>query len=275
MSHSSPVDLHIREPSSSTQSLSPKIKPPPKKSSLNVQFTYSPSDDGTDENILLFLQGLGDTLAPFSNLAKSLKLPQTATLVLQAPLQIPLLDTPAFQWYPSFDPLTGDLLPNPNPTPALELLDKVLGVLTAECKWQAGRIHLFGFGQGGSVGLEGALRWWKEKKVALASVVSISGPLLSFPSSSSAKCPTPVLYFHRPQPFSPPSKDVNNLSKAFSFVKELQHTPVGAEGGEAMPRNRDEWEGVMRFWSERLSRRQFGEGEAGVYEVLSGMGGAK
>ncbi|KZT22268.1 hypothetical protein NEOLEDRAFT_1138164 [Neolentinus lepideus HHB14362 ss-1] len=276
MSRSEPIDLHIQESSPTSQvQQSPKTKPPPSKSSVKVQFCYAHSDDGTDENLLIFMHGLGDTLTPFSNLAKSLKLPQTATLVLQAPQQIPLLDTPAYQWYPSFDMLTGDLLPNPNPTLALALLDKVLDVLVRECHWQPERIHFLGFGQGGSVAVEEALRWWKEKKTAFASVVSISGPLLSFPSSTPTKCPTPILYCHRPQPFSSQSKDVGNLNKAFSLVKELQHAPVGGDGGEAMPRNREEWESIMRFWSERLSRRQFGDGETGVYEVLGGMSGPK
>ncbi|TFK53107.1 alpha/beta-hydrolase, partial [Heliocybe sulcata] len=238
----------------------------PSAKSLRLQFTYTPSDDGTDENLLIFLHGLGDTLRPFTALARSLKLPQTACLVLQAPAQIPLLDAPAFQWYPSFDVLTGDRLAHPDPSPALDALDNVLDVLMRECGWRPARVHLFGFAQGGSVALEVALRWWKARKTPLASVVSICGPLLSFPSTGTEKCPTPVLYFHRPQPFSAPSKDVSFLGKAFSSVKELQH----AGGGEAMPRSRDEWEGVMRFWSERLSRRQFRAGEAGVYEVLSG-----
>lgn len=33
-----------------------------------------------------------------------------------------------------------------------------------------------------------------------------------------------------------------------------------------MPRSREEWEPIMRFWSEKLSRRQVG----GLYEVMSG-----
>jgi hypothetical protein len=110
-------------------STGPTRKPIPK---LNeVEFSYSPSPDGIDSNLLIFFHGLGqypsvdlirqtvspnvayqlkwvttgDTFKPFAQLGKSLNLPQTAILSLQAPTQIPLLEEPAFQWWESFDNL--------------------------------------------------------------------------------------------------------------------------------------------------------------------------
>lgn len=38
-----------------------KIKPAPKRQAITVPFAYTPSDDGTDENILILLHGLGET----------------------------------------------------------------------------------------------------------------------------------------------------------------------------------------------------------------------
>ena len=92
--------LIVKEPISST----PRNKPTPKSAGIPVPFEYSPSDDGTDENLLILLHGLGifpppilhrstlithiglgDTHKPFARLGKSLKLPQTATLALRAP----------------------------------------------------------------------------------------------------------------------------------------------------------------------------------------------
>ena len=100
------TDIHVQE-TSTTTSL-PRIKPSPQSSKLPGQFFYAQSDDGTDENLLILLHGLGlsgtlffsrtrfddhiithtgDTHIPFSKLGKTLKLPQTAILALCAPEQ--------------------------------------------------------------------------------------------------------------------------------------------------------------------------------------------
>ncbi|CDO76512.1 hypothetical protein BN946_scf184712.g2 [Trametes cinnabarina] len=194
----------------------PRVKPVPKSSGVPVPFVYHPSDDGTDENLLILLHGLGDTEKPFGKLGRQLHLPQTATPALRAPEKIPFLYEEAYQWYTSFDPL-GELLERPNPTPALELLSKVADHLINECSWQPNRIHLFGFAQGGSVAAEFALKFWKselslqQKSLpsslpgsdalgseprSLASVVTVCGPLLSYPTLQKP-CPTPIFVFHR------------------------------------------------------------------------------
>jgi hypothetical protein len=100
------AEFHIRE-AASTSASTPKVKPPPKTSKIPSQFFYGPSDDGTDENLLIFLHGLGmldrnelayasssdclfnagDTHISFTKLGKALKLPQTAVLSLRAPEQ--------------------------------------------------------------------------------------------------------------------------------------------------------------------------------------------
>jgi len=48
-------EVHLQEAAST----SAKVKPPPKASKISSQFFYGPSDDGTDENLLIFLHGLG------------------------------------------------------------------------------------------------------------------------------------------------------------------------------------------------------------------------
>lgn len=52
----STTDIVIREEHKDT---TPRTKVAPKTSSIRVPFTYSPSDDGTDENLLILLHGLG------------------------------------------------------------------------------------------------------------------------------------------------------------------------------------------------------------------------
>ena len=199
--------------------------------------------------------------------------------------RIPFLYEQAYQWYESFDPL-GDLIEHPNPTPALQLMTKVITHLTKDCEWSVNRIHLFGFAQGGTVALEFALKYWREELSAhqklpttpagatpvpvalsgprsLASVISVSGPLLSYPTLS-VPCPTPVLVFSRPPPAecALPSGALPALKKGFSRVEEVNMP------GEGMPSSKPEFEPIMRFWSEHLGRRQID----GLYEVMSGMG---
>ncbi|KAF8497583.1 hypothetical protein F5888DRAFT_299855 [Russula emetica] len=256
----------------STRRSRPRIKPPPQSSVISAPFSYLPSDDGTDENILILLHGLGDTHVPFIKLGRSFKLPQTATLALRAPEQIPYLYENAFQWYTSFDAL-GDILTHPNPTTAIDYITNVLYHLVNDCGWPAPQIHLFGFAQGGSVATESALKWWRLQQQQsadsnnttsvqpLGSVVTIGGPLLSYPTMS-VVCPTPILVFHRPQPAEPslPGDALPAFRKGFSRVVDVKMSGVG------MPRSKDEWYPIMELWSERLGRRQVD----GLYEVMTG-----
>lgn len=189
----------------------------------------------------------------------------------RGPQRIPYLYEQAFQWYPSFDAL-GDVLARPDPTTAIEYITRVLDHLVNDCAWPAPRIHLFGFAQGGSVSAESALKWWRrglqqqqnsdgESVQPLGSVVTIGGPLLSYPTLS-AVCTTPVLVFHRPPPKEPslPGDALPAFRKGFARVIDVK------KSGEGMPRSKDEWYPIMELWSERLARRQV----EGLYEVMSG-----
>lgn len=241
---------------------------PPRENAMPVPFSYTPNEDGVDENLLILLHGLGDTHTSFANLGKQLKLPQTATLAIRAPEKIPYLYEEAFQWYESFDPL-GDLLPNPNPTPALDLLAKIFNHLTNDCRWPPARIHVFGFAQGGSVAVEFALLRWRQQlqrnpdsfTSPLGSVVSVCGPLLSYPTPVSP-CPVPLLLFHR----LPPAESALSISDKTAFRRGFESFQEVQMSGEGMPRSRAEWEHIMRFWSERLDRRR--ASMDGLYQVV-------
>ncbi|PBK69732.1 hypothetical protein ARMSODRAFT_143707 [Armillaria solidipes] len=255
-------NVHIRQHETASNAL-PRVKSRPSASKIPVPFFYCPSDDGTDENILILLHGLGDTHKPFSNLGRQLKLPQTAILALRAPDQIPYLYEDAFQWYNSFD-LLGELVRYPNPTPALDLMKQVLRHLVDDCAWREDRVHLLGFAQGGSVAAEFGLKWWKEQKGKLGSIVSVGGPLLSYPTIEELS-PTPLLVVHRASPAEPslPRDAMVALRRAYQTVGDVKLD--GRRSG--MPSSKDEWEPIMRFWSEKLSRRQID----GLYEVMSGI----
>jgi len=265
------TEITVGPEATSIASTVPKNKPAPKNEKLPVRFVYHPSPDGVDENLLIMLHGLGDTEAPFANLGRNLRLPQTAILALRAPSKIPYLYEDAFQWYESFDPL-GELLASPNPTPALDVMDQVLDYLISSCSWPPERIHLFGYAQGGSVAAEIALRRWKASvsslspgssnvaKLPLGSIVAVDGPLLSYPTLK-PPCAIPALYCHHSK--QEPSSAVMSFRKGFSFVNEVQFP-----GQDGMPRNKGEWDKIVTIWSRMLSSR-LPEME-GLYPVLSG-----
>ncbi|KAJ7130259.1 hypothetical protein C8R44DRAFT_775200 [Mycena epipterygia] len=246
-------DIHLREEPADNSS--PRVKPAPRTEKIAVPFFYAPSDDGTDENILILLHGLGDTHVPFSKLARQLKLPQTAVLAVRAPDQVPFLYEESYAWFPSFDDL-GELIERPNPTPALALMDRIVHHLTDDCAWPLHRIHLFGFAQGGTVAVEFGVKRCRE---TLGSIVTISGPLLSYPTLTALSV-TPLLVAYR-APALPPNA-LSAFKKGFQRVVEHK---MGSQGG--MPASKPEWEPIMRFWSEVLGRRRVD----GVYEVMSGM----
>ena len=53
-------DIHIREFEEDLPS--PRTKEPPLTTSVPIPFSYIPSEDGTDENLLILLHGLGESL---------------------------------------------------------------------------------------------------------------------------------------------------------------------------------------------------------------------
>ena len=156
-------------------------------------------------------------------------------------------------------------------------------------------IHFFGFAQGGSVVTEFVIDHWKQQQqqqqqqlrtkksiidsnssdrslgqesiplVSFGSIVTVSGPLLSYPTISTL-CPTPILVTHRspPSDMALPPGAFTAFNKAFSSVTESKMETKGM----GMPASKQEWEPIMRFWSQHLARRQV----EGLYEVMSGSG---
>jgi predicted esterase len=167
---------------------------------------------------------------------------------------IPFLDEDdpeAYQWYPTYDDL-GELLTNPNPSSILQSLVVLLELLIAECSWQPSRIHLFGFAQGGSVATELALLWSRLKGTHLGSMITVAGPLLSYPTISS--CTTPILVIHRLGSNDSGLKPVDLSAIRKGFTGRVIEEKLSSKK-EGMPAGKDEWEPLMRFWSETLSRR--------------------
>ena len=74
-----------------------------------------------------------------------------------------------------------------------------------------------------------------------------------------------MLVYHRPETSesSLSTSAITAFKKAFEDVNEVRMKDKRVEG---MPSSKDEWEPIMRLWSERLGRRQMEE----LYEVMSG-----
>ncbi|TIA87144.1 hypothetical protein E3P99_03359 [Wallemia hederae] len=221
----------------------------------HARFEYIPSPDGVDTNVVIYLHGLGDNMSQFIELSKKLHLPQTASLVLQGPVPVPFFDE-ARMWYQSFDML-GNLIQNPDPRIALNLLNNVIVSLTSKCGWKHSQIHLFGFAQGASVAVEYA----RSSNAKLGSVVNVLGPLLSY-ATGTKKCETPVCIFTRP---SRNVLDSSNFNKAFSEVVIYE----GDKAGDEMPKDHHEWQGILKFWSQTLTVAPTSDESGNVYRVTN------
>ncbi|TIB71580.1 hypothetical protein E3Q22_02491 [Wallemia mellicola] len=198
-----------------------------------AKFEYIPSADGVDSNLIIYLHGLGDNISQFINLSKKLHLPQTASLVLEGPVPVPFFDE-ARMWYQSFDML-GNLIQNPDPRVALNLLNDLIQTLTSKFGWDHRNIHLFGFAQGGSVAVEYA--------------------------RSNSKSETPICIFTRP---SRNVLDGSNFNKAFIEVKIFE----GDKPGDEMPKDHGEWSGILKFWSDVLVSTPISDQSGQVYKII-------
>jgi hypothetical protein len=56
------ISLHVREASKDFNISKYRLKATPLSSKIPVPFAYSASDDGTDENLLILLHGLGELI---------------------------------------------------------------------------------------------------------------------------------------------------------------------------------------------------------------------
>ncbi|KIR54686.1 hypothetical protein I315_02567 [Cryptococcus gattii Ru294] len=274
--------LNLRSVSSSA---SPTSKPIPSPSLLKPwDFSYASSPDGKDRNLLIMFHGLGRSLGDnkmsFFNLAKQLNLPSTAIISLAALDPIPLMDHPSFSWYQTFDPYFNPLpISSQNPTAPLSKLRKLLEILISpHLGWKLEDIHLFGWGQGGTVALELGIdigktplktNGEKDNGKRLGSIISICAPLLTHPASP-LNVSTPVLYFTRQSPQSAiQQKSVSGIKRGYREVQVVQGGGVGGGKGEDMPRGKEEWYGVMKFWGQVLGKADEGwKGQGEVYEVV-------
>ncbi|KAF7720867.1 hypothetical protein EC973_005888 [Apophysomyces ossiformis] len=247
------------------QSASSNNKAPrPDQTKCKLKFDYAPSSDNVDLNLLILLHGLGDTSKPFARLASKLKLPQTATLAVQAPEPVPYMED-SYQWFPSFDVMTGHLLTSSDPRRmkglmrTRELITELLKHLIDDCHFQPPNIFLFGFSQGATVALDVALL---SDIRNLGGVVSISGYLLEEHTSLSKqdvgydgyilvtqgeKDPVVGSKADAEKQFQVIQKFCSATAKTSQvFITNKGHTMASSEG---------EWRVIHTFFSDYMPRR--------------------
>lgn len=231
-------------------------------------FQYRPSPTGVDSNLLLLFHGLGDNERNFLQLGERLQrevLPQTAVLSLRGPKGVPLLDEEAFTWWETFTEL-AEILPSQNQNPAAltraacGLLDHLIDKLG----WLPRNIHLLGFGQGGTAALETCLTWsWQRQKSSsptepvLGSVVSIGGPLLSFPTFQPLLS-TPVLFHHHksfPSALSSLRRGFTRVTEMLSAANKAGQAAGGLEDAVMPSFAHDDWFQIAKWWANEAGWR--------------------
>ncbi|ESZ98176.1 hypothetical protein SBOR_1445 [Sclerotinia borealis F-4128] len=229
----------------------------------NLLCDILPSKDGKNTNILILLHGLGDTKDAFTQLAKNLSLPQTASLIPQAPTPIPALITgsedPSFHWARDleFDSATGELDLDADLSTSITLLTSVIEVLIKKCNYPPRNIFIFGFGQGGMLALS-TLALPSSSIVQneeLGGVISIGGrlPTSFFPNSNSGadgkgEVKTPILVAGGNKKTEITRTQLDKIKSAFA---EVEYVKWDREG-DGMMRGREEVLPLMRFWGRRL-----------------------
>ncbi|CEG73761.1 hypothetical protein RMATCC62417_09080 [Rhizopus microsporus] len=264
--------IHVQKAASAIKNKA--ALPDPKK--VDLKFDYSPSQDGIDHNLLILLHGLGDSKTPFTRLGQQLKLPQTAIISIQGPEEVPYLDG-CFQWFPSFNLLTGELLPPGHPEKMKGLLNtrskinKLLEHLINDCNWNPPNIFLFGFSQGGTVALDIAL-FGKVRN--LGGIISISGYLLEEQSTDSRideGYPGYILITQgeRDETMNKPIAETKfkQIKKLCSSSAEVSQAFIPNKG-HTMPSTEQEWRLIHTFFGKNMPRRNIElENMSGVYLV--------
>ncbi|KAK5223235.1 hypothetical protein LTR47_010316 [Exophiala xenobiotica] len=208
--------------------------------------------NNTPTNIILFLPGLGDSATNFSSFPRAMNLPDALTITLNPPfpLPFPLGSGPGDEsgsWSEDLhiDTATGTLDPDPDSSSisrAVQMVahDVIHDTLITKFTYRPDHIHVFGFGQGGSV--------------ALITAIGGALPLSMSTPNTKNKNSAPILLLSgsRSALASPDSSPLKRVKSAYEFVTYHQWK----KSDDSMPKNRDEVLPMMQFWAQRLKSRR-------------------
>ncbi|KAF1936350.1 alpha/beta-hydrolase [Clathrospora elynae] len=210
----------------------------------------SPPSSHPPTNVLILLHGLGDTNASFTKLGQQLNLPETACIAVQAPGSMPF-DLGGFHWGDDmvFDQSTGemDIDTGFKASTRLVLDDIIRKGLIEKCGYKAREIMIFGFAQGGMVGLQAAAELSGD---GLGGVISVGGALShTLPLRAlEKKSKTPVLVCKAARKSAVTDSAIAKLKNAFEYVEVKEWK----QNGDGMPCSREEMLPIMQFFARRL-----------------------
>ncbi|KAF0695649.1 Aste57867_13543 [Aphanomyces stellatus] len=218
----------------------------------------------SNENMLLFLHGLGDTHESLFTLGQAMQLPQTAFASFRAPHTLPF--DLGYSWLdPAFD-AQGDVIPHDvhdsrrdtSLNAIVQSWGKALQILQEQYNWPPQRIFLMGFGVGGSVALHVA----SASAQRLGGVISISGALFNSKELPPRATKTPGLILR-----STADPAISNATYA-STERAMQVTTKCLPYHPIRLSNKDEMEAVMKFFDGTLYLRNLAlEAQADVVEL--------
>ncbi|EXJ60645.1 hypothetical protein A1O7_04798 [Cladophialophora yegresii CBS 114405] len=244
-----------------TQQPSPMPSPTPTDfpASLKPLIHLPPNNKPT--NAIVFLPGLGDTAANFASFSRALNLPDALTITLNPPYPLPFPLGPGDQWSEDLhvDTSTGNLDADSSPLgKAAELVarDVIQKVLFDKFGFRPDHIHLFGFGQGGSLALSVPLHP-SLSSLSLGGIVSMGASLplsTPLPSTSGSKNKTPILLLSGSKSplASVDSSPLKRIRSVYEFVTYHQWK----KADDSMPKTRDEVLPMMQFWAQTLKSRR-------------------
>ncbi|KAK6369817.1 hypothetical protein LTS17_009267 [Exophiala oligosperma] len=230
--------------------------------SLNPTIHLPPNT--TPTNVILFLPGLGDNASNFFSFPRALNLPDALTITLNPPFPLPVPldpDGTSHSWSDDLhvDASTGSLDADPDSSPTSRAVDLVArdvihDTLIAKHGYRPDHIHVFGYGQGGSVALAVPLHA-SLSSLSLGGVMAIGGMLpLSLPAPSKTTNRTPVLLLSGSN--SPLAAADSSSLKRVKGVFEFVTYHRWKKAGDTMPKNREEVLPMMQFWARCLKSRR-------------------
>ncbi|KAH9089184.1 hypothetical protein Ae201684P_001390 [Aphanomyces euteiches] len=251
-----PHDVTIVEPS---------IDWNPQAFPSQLRFFQVQGSPTSNENLVLFLHGLGDAHASLFTLGQAMQLPQTAFASFRAPHSLPF--DLGYTWIEPALNEHGDVISHSTDnSKRLESLSDIvdqwmeaLRVLQEMYNWPPQRIFLMGFGHGGSVALHVATQCPSR----LGGIVSISGALFDTSTTVDTQ-KTPVLILHSVNdPLIPQAmfaKTKRTLGENVT-TKSMPYYPIRLS-------NKEEMSAVMKFFDETLYLRNLAlEAQADVVEM--------
>jgi predicted esterase len=209
-------------------------------------------------NAILFLPGLGDTSENFAKFAKALNLPDAVTITLQPPFPLPFPVGPGFHWSDDLqvDSSSGEINEHsPLAKSSSSIAAVITDVLIKKHHFTPASVHLFGYGQGGSLALSVPLHESLAYTPSLGGVTSIGGPLpisLSHGRDTKSRTPVCLLGGRRGKLAQNDQSPVKRMKILFEFVEYAEWK----KAEDSMPKKREEALPMMQFFARRLKSRR-------------------